>query len=108
MKNGTRRPGTSESRLDDSVNKQAKAVKGAMIDAIIMAAEEVGENGKGKDGLVGYFRSVARSHPQLFLRLLVQAELQIEKKPDDPLERSYETVEEAKEALRKEGISIDC
>jgi hypothetical protein len=103
MKNAARRPRTGDRRLYDSVNKQARAANGTMFDAMMMAAEQVGENGRGKDGLFGYFRSVARRNPQLFLRLLAQ----FEKNPHDAPEVRYQTLEEAKEALAKTGIEID-
>ena len=41
-------------------------------DAIIAAAEIIGEDGKGKDGLVGYLVNVARKHPKVYCRLLAR------------------------------------
>ena len=41
-------------------NKAALNETPNLIEAIIMAAEQVGSNGRGKDGLVGYLQTVAR------------------------------------------------
>jgi hypothetical protein len=49
-------------------NEQARILH----DAIIMAAEQVGLDGEGKDGLVGYFKWMATKYPKLFLALLGQ------------------------------------
>jgi hypothetical protein len=32
-------------------------------DAILKAAAQVGEDGKGKDGIIGYFRRLAKNDP---------------------------------------------
>ena len=39
-------------------------------EAILLAGEAVGENGKGKDGLMGYLKNLARTQPQSFASLL--------------------------------------
>jgi len=39
-------------------------------DAILKAATDVGENGDGKDGLVGYLRIQAQAQPAAFMSLL--------------------------------------
>ena len=39
-------------------------------DAILLAAEQVGEDGRGKDGLVGYLRKIARTQPKTYAALL--------------------------------------
>lgn len=41
-------------------------------DAILYAAEAVGEDGKGKDGLIGYLVGVAKKHPKAYCRLLAR------------------------------------
>jgi hypothetical protein len=38
--------------------------------AILLAAEAEGEDGKGRDGLVGYLRSIARDMPKTYTHLL--------------------------------------
>ena len=39
-------------------------------EAIILAAEAEGADGKGKEGLVGYLRSVARTRPAVYTQLM--------------------------------------
>lgn len=47
-------------------NKLTRELK----EAILEAANDVGENGRGKDGLVGYLRKAAVKHPKQYLSLL--------------------------------------
>lgn len=49
-----------------AVSKTTKALK----EAILLAAEQVGSDGKGKDGLTGYLRHVAESDVKAFAGLL--------------------------------------
>jgi len=39
-------------------------------DAILLAAETVGQDGKGKDGLTGYLVRIAKTQPKAFTGLL--------------------------------------
>ena len=75
-------------------------------DAILLAAEQVGEDGRGKDGLVGYLRNIARTQPKTYAALLGRLlPYQINESP--PEEVKYRSVEEVKEELRRRGILID-
>lgn len=47
-------------------NKTTSALK----EAILLAAETVGADGNGKDGLCGYLQTLARSEPKSFSSLL--------------------------------------
>lgn len=47
-------------------NKTTTALK----EAILLAGEQVGEDGKGKDGLVGYLRKLAMSEPKSYAAIL--------------------------------------
>jgi hypothetical protein len=58
QKRGGRKPGTP--------NKITIMLK----DASILAADQVGRDGKGKDRLVGYLRECARNRPAEYARLL--------------------------------------
>lgn len=59
---------------------------GALKDAIILAAEQVGEDANGKDGLTGYLRMVARSDVKAFSGLLGRVlPLQLSGDPDNPV-----------------------
>jgi hypothetical protein len=57
---------TSKGRPKGSKNKVNTALK----EAILLAAESVGEDKKGKGGLIGYLRNVAISEPRAFCGLL--------------------------------------
>lgn len=58
-----------------AVNKVTKALR----EAVVEAAEKVGEDGKGKDGAVGYLVMLAKKEPKSFAGLLGRAmPLQVE------------------------------
>jgi hypothetical protein len=77
-------------------------------DAILSAAEQVGEDGKGRDGLVGYLRRIACTEPKSFAMLLGRLLLlQDTDQDDEPAEVRYQTVEEAQQALRELGIPVE-
>lgn len=59
---GTPGPG----RGAGNVNKTTKTLK----EAILLAAEQVGHDNKGKDGLTGYLRRVAQEDAKAFSTLL--------------------------------------
>lgn len=85
-------------------NKITRVLK----EAIVLAAEQIGEDGNGKDGLVGYLRRVARSDPKTFCALLGRiVPLQITGKDDGPIEVEYLTREQVVERLRERGLHID-
>lgn len=69
---------------------------GALKDAILLAAAEVGVDGAGKDGLTGYLRMVAKSDVKAFSSLLGRVlPLQVANDPDNPLSMVFQTVYEA-------------
>src|SRR5438876_7723323 len=45
------------------------AVMKTMVEAMLLAVTQVGEDGRGKDGLNGYLRAIARADPKAFLSL---------------------------------------
>lgn len=59
-------PNAGKGKKPGTLNKTTKMLK----EAIIEAAEAVGEDGKGKAGLVGYLKSVARADKKSFSMLL--------------------------------------
>jgi hypothetical protein len=70
--------------------------------AIIEAAERLGSDGKGKDGLVGYLMALAAVDPRTFGALLrALLPLQIAPKYDDPI--TFRSPEELREKLIKQG-----
>lgn len=82
-------PAAGMGRKKGSVNKTTALLK----EAILGAATEVGEDGTGKDGLMGYCAFLARSEPKAFSTLLGRVlPMQIAGDPDNPI-RTVSTVE---------------
>ena len=67
-KPGTFTPGNtlSRGRMKGSVNRITKDLKLGLLDA----AESLGEDGNGKNGLTGYLRFVGANHPKAFCHML--------------------------------------
>ena len=59
-------PAAGKGRQKGSVNKTTATLK----EAILLAAERVGNDGKGKDGLTGYLVHVASTDVKAFSALL--------------------------------------
>ena len=59
-------PAAGKGRPAGSKNKTTTALK----EAILLAGEQVGEDGKGKGGLVGYLRKLATSEPKSYAAIL--------------------------------------
>jgi len=75
-------------------------------DAIIYAAQCVGEDGKGLDGLVGYLKSIAKRDPKTYASLLARV-IPLHVTSTNSTEVTYRSVEEVKAELRSRGILID-
>lgn len=73
-------------------------------DAILQAATLVGQDGKGKDGLVGYLKMLAVKEKSVYARLLEKV-LPLQLNVTDNTVRTY-TVEEAAERLRERGLPV--
>jgi predicted SnoaL-like aldol condensation-catalyzing enzyme len=75
-------------------------------EAVVLAAKAVGEDGRGKDGLVGYFKHITRRHPKSFARLGRMLVLQMSNAVEEV--KPYRTSEEIRAELRRKyGISIE-
>lgn len=73
-------------------NKTTQLLK----DAILLAATEVGQDGKGKGGLTGYLRMVAKEDVKAFAGLLGRVlPMQVSGDPDNPVSVIFQTVYEA-------------
>lgn len=59
-------PNAGKGRKKGVPNKTTATLK----EAILLAAEQVGQDGNGKDGLVGYLRTVAATDVKAFSSLL--------------------------------------
>lgn len=74
-----------------------------LVEAIISAAAQVGEDGLGKGGLVGYLVRIARTEPKLFSSLLAGViPYHSVEKPQLPAL----TQEELEKQLRDRGIKL--
>jgi hypothetical protein len=75
--------------------------------AILMAAEAVGSNGKGAGGLVGYLKSIAIKHPKIVVPALLAKLLphEINARIEQPAKVRYQTVAEARQAMLDHGYS---
>jgi len=73
-------------------------------DAILLAAEVIGEDGEGKDGLLGYLKWLANDHPKYFVNLMarmVPLHLQVETE-----KKALRSPEEIHAALSARGIPV--
>lgn len=67
MSDTTKRPPNAGiGKAPGTPNKTTRLLK----DAILLAAEQVGEDGEGKDGLLGYLKTSAQKERKAFLGLL--------------------------------------
>lgn len=77
-------------------------------EAVILAAEQMGRDGKGKEGLVGYLKKLADKHPDLFVGLLGRVlPMQLVGPSDGPVKVEVElTLPEMQRRLEEEGIPL--
>lgn len=77
-------------------------------DAIVMAANLVGADRRGKDGLVGYLVWLAKNEPRSFATLLGRT-IPLHVVGDmDHTHRVYTDKEDIKQQLRERGIPVDA
>lgn len=92
-KKGTDRkpPNAGNGRPPGAVNKTTKVLK----EAIILAAEQVGQDGRGREGLVGYLKRVADADVKAFSSLLGRVlPLQVTGEGGGPVVIAASTVDE--------------
>jgi hypothetical protein len=73
-------------------------------DAILLAAEAIGSDGNGTDGLMGYLKWLANDHPKYYVNLLarvVPLHMTVEHE-----KRELRTPEEIAASLRSKGIPV--
>ena len=76
-------------------------------ECLLIAAELEGSNQKGKDGLTGFLRMMAREDLKAFAQLLGRIiPLQINTKGDLRVEVHYRSIDEVRAALLERGISM--
>lgn len=75
-----------------------------LLDAFALAAELVGDNGRGRGGLVGYLRRIASEEPVAFLAAWGRAPALDARNPPTPEPVIAETIEELAEAMYNSGL----
>lgn len=100
-KGEARRPGAG--RKAGTPNKTTVALK----EGLILAAEAEGSDKKGKDGLVGYLRTLARREPAVFGRLLEKLlPYQLTGKDGGPVVMEHTTKETLIARMKERGLPI--
>jgi hypothetical protein len=94
------RPGGREKGQPNKVTRLLK-------DAILMAGEASGVDGKGKDGLIGYLVWLSRREPAVYGRLLEKLlPYQLTGKDGGPVQLEYKTKAEVIQRMRDRGLPI--
>lgn len=97
-KYGGRKPG--------SENKFPRLLK----EAIMMAAELEGMDGRGRDQLVGFLRYVAREDLRGFVMLMGRVlpyQIETKQQKDMRVEVTYKSVAQVREEMHRRGISVE-
>jgi hypothetical protein len=77
-------------------------------DAVLIAAKELGEDGKGMGGLVGWLKRQARAYPEEYLRLLARIlPLQVNAVHEVDVTHRFRSEEEIKADLARRGLVIE-
>lgn len=98
----TERPPTS-GRKPGTPNRTTRILK----EAIILAAEQVGEDKSGKGQLVGYLKRIAKYHPSEFCVLLGKVlPMQITGDNGGPVKVTFSR-DEAQDFLQQKGIMVE-
>ena len=76
---------------------------------ILTAAELEGNDGEGREGILGYLRKIAKEDMRMFAMLLGRVlPLQVETKTDFRETTTYRDVEDVRADLEARGISIEA
>lgn len=76
-------------------------------EAIVLAAEAVGSDGNGRDGLMGYLVQAAQNQPKSFLALLGRIiPLQVAGPAEAEGDKVYRTLEELRAAFAERGLPV--
>jgi hypothetical protein len=100
--------GSMRSSQEDGAGRtQAAKNVSTLAEALIFAAQQVGEDNRGRNGVAGYLCRMARTEPKLFCSFLIgvmgSAVAKGDEKPGALV--PYETVEEAEERMREVGLT---
>lgn len=89
-------------RQKGSTNLETRLLK----EALLIAAEQVGYNGKGRGGLVGFLKAVAEEDKRTFCAMLGRViPLQLEAKGDFRFDVTYRSPAEIKREMAARGIT---
>ena len=101
---GTFRKGDGRPRPKGRVKGRPNKVTMMLRDAILLAADDLGEDGKGTDGMRGWLRWLAKRHPDLYTPLMAKV-LPIQVSVDAAKPRKMTLEEMAREA-RERGYPV--
>jgi hypothetical protein len=74
-------------------------------DAMLLAAEGLGEDGEGKNGVVGFYTMIGRNYPPVLAQSLAKLlPLQVAERAKEVPKKIYKTSEEISAALRAAGL----
>jgi hypothetical protein len=90
-------------REKGTVNKTTKILK----EALILAAEAEGFDGRGKEGLMGFLRQCAKREKVAFMRMLEKIlPYQITGKDGGPVQMEYTSRDEIAQRMRERGLPV--
>jgi len=102
FKKGEPRP-EGAGRKPGQKNKTTTLLK----EAIILAAEAEGRDGAGKEGLVGFLRSLSRREPAVFGRLMEKLlPYQLTGKDGSPMQMVHTTKDQVIERFKERGLPL--
>lgn len=102
FKKGEARPENS-GRKPGQKNKYGRLLK----DCLIIAAELEGEDGRGKDGLVGYLRKQSRTEPVAFMKMMEKLlPMQITGQDGSPVQIEHSTKDQIIERFKERGMPL--
>jgi hypothetical protein len=77
--------------------------------AIIAAAEAVGSDGNGRDGLTGYLQMIAEKHPKEMCYLISKVlPLQLASDPDMPATVVFRSAADVRLEIERRGIDLNA
>src|SRR6187455_1109551 len=95
-KTGGRKAGT--------LNKTTRSFK----EAFIIAAENIGADGRGREGLAGFLEAVGRKDYKTFCSILVRLiPLQVTGRGGGPIQIVTRSIEEIEKDMRERGITVN-
>ena len=107
----SQRPGTfkkGHKKLGGRKKGTPNRINGNLIERIVQAADQVGSDGKGKDGVDGYLQMLAGKKAAYFVGLLRQAVQKQVPTIEPENEVIYSTEQEFRQALLERGYIRHC